>query len=227
MLWTLNYEILFYLIYPFIVLRLIRFAKRKKYLHTILITTIILATFILISELHPALHRASGFIFGVIAATLFNSKNWKRIKKWLNILFFQVLIVVLFLLVMIGDINVREKYLSASMENAYFYLENFSAMLVVLLALGAKTKVNKLLEAKVLTFIGLISYSLYLSHVTVILLSFSYLSRIDYLQSGLGSTIFLLVTIAACIVVAYILYKMVESLYFETRKKRKVNYPNS
>ena len=159
-LWSLSIEVQYYLIFPIIYLLLL--IKLKKIKNKILISALLLSL-CLASFLNYIGYtsvnfyflptRAWEFLLGTLAFEFQKNKIIKN--KFNNLLSLTGLLLVLLCFIFFNNKSPHPSYLT--------FLPTFGVFLVILFG-NKKTFVKKILSLKIFVFIGLISYSLYLTH---------------------------------------------------------------
>lgn len=230
--WSLLPEIIFYLVYPFLVIPLIKIGKRYGRLVTLII--IILVTKILF-DFDDALRgtlamftlnisRASGFLVGVLVGTLYASggKLWQKLQPVFQNTFVNLMVLTLFILSQAGDWAVRDGQIIWFM-NAYYLASSWIAGLLVATAIIPKTLNQRIFSNKLFVFLGLISYSLYLIHSRTA--DWGHQIARSFESAVTSRTLFGLLDfglmLGISIVTAYLLYCLVETLYFQAKAKTK------
>ncbi len=228
--WSLFPEILFYLLFPFIVAPLIHLCKRSGWLITIVVILIVgkilldldAALAPLNSFLEINIARSNGFVVGVLVGTLYFTKGqfFQKIQKFVERKSISILILFLFFAMQWGD-TMLSGYNKQPIEimNIYYLVSSWVIGLTILTAVS-KTFVNKIFSLRIFTFLGMISYSMYLFHHSV----FDWMSQIfDPIKEQLGTNIalgfvYLFVSLGVVLLSSYFLFKLIESLYFVEKK---------
>jgi len=227
--WSLGSEILFYILYPFIVIPIIHLAKRYGILISIII---ILAMTKILLDLDNAfsslaalnglnIARANGFIAGVTIGTIYQTKGeiWKKIFPIISHPIFGIVSIGLLILVQLGEHIVGLG--SIEFMNIFYLVTSWLIAIIVLNAIIPQTLTHKIFSRKFFTFLGLISYSLYLIHSEIA----GWKDRIEkilnlYLKQPIQTEIvFLTLFVVSSILISYFLFRMVEFLYFASKKK--------
>jgi peptidoglycan/LPS O-acetylase OafA/YrhL len=213
--WSLSVEEQFYFLFCIFAL-IINFLKINR-LKFILILIIILSFFIFLymSKIHPQFNFyfiisrvwefMSGAYFGYYEVR--NKKNYFFSNKYLSalgILF--ILLPILFYKSKFFEFN---KYINLSNININTLLVVVGSFLII--TNKANNYINKFLSIKIFTFIGIISYSLYLWHYPV----FSFLRNINIFEN----TYIKAFAILAVLVLATLSYYFIE-VNFRKNKKR-------
>ena len=224
--WSLGTEMIFYIIYPFLVLPLIRLGKKYGTWFSIFITiSVIKILFDLdnvflsnanLSSLSVA--RASGFLVGVIVGTIYQNKGnlWKKSEKIFSRSTTNLIVLLLFFLVQWGDWAIRDGS-SHYFMNWYYFISSIVFGLVIIAGIIPNTWINKIFSNRVLGFFGLISYSMYLIHSITIGWVKKFLDPIITIKNVYELTS-LFFSILLTVVISYILYYLVENLYFKAKK---------
>ncbi|MBI1862778.1 acyltransferase [Candidatus Microgenomates bacterium] len=231
-LWSLAPEILFYLVYPFVGTPIVQAGKKYGSLvglillvGSIKILFDLDSAFISIGSLQSMnIARASGFAVGVAAGSIYQmrSRLWLSIERQSLKPAINLFPLVLLIAIQWGDLAIRDGH-SITYMNWYYLISSFCIACVVLSGVIQGTIINKIFSSKLLTFLGLISYSLYLVHLQTIEWARSILMKKNEVYSTLFSeTIFLVVAVFISIGVAYGLYNLIESLYFKNKKHKTV-----
>lgn len=228
--WSLFLEILFYILFPFLVAPLIHFCKKSGWSITIVVILIIgkilldldAALSPLNSFLEINIARSNGFVVGVLVGTLYFSKSltFERIKRFVERRTVSVVILFLFFAMQWGDTTLSgHNKQPIEIMNLYYVLSSWIIGLTIVAAIS-KTFINKIFSLRIFTFLGMISYSMYLFHHSV----FDWMSQIfDPIKEQLGANIFLglfyvFVSLFVVIISSYFLFKLIESLYFVEKK---------
>lgn len=226
--WSLGVEILFYLLYPFIVVPIIRLAKKGGIIISILIilsvTKILLDldnTVMSVGALNGMnIARANGFVAGVTIGTIYQSQGfvWNSIKKLVQHPFFGIVSILLLIIVQLAEHLVGLG--SIEFMNIFYLITSWLIALIVLNAIIPNSITNRIFRGKIVTFLGLISYSLYLIHTEV----FMWAAEIDkfftpFISSPKTNHILLVIIgVGLSITVSYFLFRTVEFLYFASKK---------
>lgn len=217
--WSLLPEVLFYVLFGLILCRISNKLKHlplyQKILGILSILTIIFAlssTFRSVLNLaQMSIDRSSGFLVGMIVGVSFKSQNQlyksvvrinnNRIGSWLAFLGIFVTLI----------LNWAWAPLH-SFEFMFFYWLFVSTLIAVTIASSmiSRSISYKFYNMKFLRFVGLVSYSLYLSHSIVIGLFASKLS-------GISGVMYSITITTICLVISYVLYTLVEKPYFDRK----------
>ena len=148
--WSISVEFYTYFIFGLIIL----FAKKKK--NIIFIFLSIVSLFFLITKktygFELLLKCISGFFIGCLTLTIINRLKFK-VPNYSSIII--LLLILLFF------------YLGANQQYD-FLIYFFTSALIVSLILSKNSYLNNLLNNKILTFLGTISYAIYMSHCSII-----------------------------------------------------------
>ncbi len=227
--WSLGPELLFYILYPFIVVPIIQIARRSSWIVTIFI---LLAITKVLLDLDNAvmsvaslnginIARANGFVAGVTLGTIYQSqgKAWLALKRVATHPLFGLFALILLILVQLGEHIVGLG--SIGFMNIFYLITSWLITIVILNAVIPNTLTQRIFRIKHLTFLGLISYSLYLIHETIQ----SFVPEIgNILRHFIASQktfdiVNLLIYVGLSIIISYILFRFVEFLYFAGKKK--------
>ncbi|OGK14298.1 hypothetical protein A3A93_03120 [Candidatus Roizmanbacteria bacterium RIFCSPLOWO2_01_FULL_38_12] len=228
--WTLAAELYFYLLYPFIAIPLINLGKRYGFMVGAII---VIATTKIIFDLDDVMRglfamssiniaRTCGFIVGVLIGTIYESKStlWKKLEGIFSKFWINILILIAFILIQAGDWSVRDGQ-SIWFMNRYYLLSSWIFGLTIIAVIIPNTLIQKIFSHKILVFFGLISYSLYLTHINVS----SWVHPITGFFSPFipNQRLYYLFEFSAFIMInvliSYILYTLVEALYFQSKAK--------
>lgn len=220
--WSLAAEILFYLLYPFIIIPIALFLIPQKRIFKILFLLSlfpflqgvdILSRYIFgLSALQFSLFYY--FAFGIMLGYLYRTRA--EIFTALASIFNGKLtyLPVLFLILLL----VGEHFLNATLPGSYAsfirLLSAFPFAAIVALALSKESSLYKFLSNKILVFLGTISYSMYLSHAAII-----HIIQ-DFHRSGslVEDIMTIVVTFTLTIMLSSLLYFLLEKPYFMRRK---------
>ncbi|NMC36362.1 acyltransferase [Candidatus Beckwithbacteria bacterium] len=229
--WSLAPEVLFYLLFPLVVLPLLFLTKKKSSLGPIVLLVIIKILFDLdkasfafnsLSGVHFG--RGTGFLFGVLVGHIYQNKGylWKKIEKIFSLPFVNILLLLAFIFIQISDDLIRHGA-SYQMQNWYYLVSSFVIALLIFAAIIPKTLVCRIFSHKILIFYGLISYSLYLIHPMVIESAVQMFDKLMpfTLSQQLVNLGHLLISLPLSTAVAFGLYYLIERLYFTGKVKIK------
>ena len=223
--WSLFPEIVFYLLYPIFVIKIINFAKKNGKNWSVFIIFLSSLFLIGLDLLLPSFYlgHSTGFISGVTIGTLYSSgsaflKRNVEIFKSRKLNWF---ILFLFIFTLWGSVNIINLNNFLFRNSGYFltFYLCFSSWVIAFLVLAIltpNTLLNKLFSNNFLVFLGTISYSMYLIHSEAIRRGhnfFVYLS--GYINFPNFEILSIFSSLIASIFVSFILFKLVESLYFK------------
>jgi len=223
--WSLFPEIVFYLLYPIFIIKIINFLKKSHKSCSVFV--IIFSSFFLIGLglLLPSFYlgHATGFIAGVTIGTLYNSSSAfsKKIIEKFKSKELNWFVLFLSIFTLSGFVNMPNLNRFIYSNSGYFLLfylcfSGWVFAALVLTILTPNTLLNKIFSNKLLAFFGTISYSMYLIHSEAIRRShifFSYLS--NYINFPNKEIVSIFVSLGTTIFVSFILFRLVESLYFK------------
>lgn len=241
--WSLVPEMIFYTLYPVVAVPVIALINKRDWKFSLVLAVCIILVLFGLDEAsrsffswHGAyFSRASGFVVGVWLGTIYRNQGlgwlkWEKFaeKKWLG-----PLVLAVFLWAMALEWPDRFHQIRFYVMQ-HFLLLSLIFTLVVSVAISAGSWLNKVFSHPWLVFLGKISFSLYLIHPQVIRrLTWSqpliFLEKTLVNMPGLFATIRAIVLASASIFVAYLLYVLVESLYFagKTKKLKEKNIKNT
>lgn len=228
--WSLAPEVYFYLLYPFIVIPLVRISRRCGFvvsaLIVIAVTKILLDLDTAISSIlsfHAMnIARANGFIAGVVVGTLYQSRGkiWRSLETIFSNPIAGIVVFLGFIAIQAGDWTIRDGQAIWFM-NLYYLLSSWVIALTVICAIIPGTIINKIFSIRALTFLGMISYSLYLVHNRVIPMAEQIMAPyMHFFSAGIGGVVQLAVMLSMTIGVSYLLYRLVEYLYFQSKSHK-------
>ncbi len=221
--WSLAPEVLFYVVYPFIVIPLIYVCKKLGIFFSVLcIAAVTIILFNLDYAIVPFaglqsmnIARASGFVAGVVLGTIYqsNGKIWQKLLPFVSNPFSVIFILLLFVGLQWGDTHIRHGQ-SIVFMNYYYLVSSWIIALLIASAIVPKTLSYKIFSTKMLVFLGLISYSLYLSHTHII----EWVNKATMSFPNLNDTfVFFLMIILGVAVASYLFY-FIERLYFKSKR---------
>ncbi len=216
--WSLASEILFYVLYPFIIVPLVWLlvAKKRTIKIFFLLSLIPFLAAVDILSRHlfvlSTLQFSLFYYFATGIALAYLYKKYKSffagipdvLSKNLSIL----LVIVFFLTIIV--IHLLDSFTTSDAGPWIRLLFAIPLTCLIAVALNTKTSIGKFLSNKFLVFIGSISYSIYLSHAAVIHIITSILPATNILSN----TIVLILCIIVSIVVSWCLYILLEKPYF-------------
>lgn len=216
--WSLASEILFYIIYPYVLVPLIYFLKTRSNLTKIVFLIallpflasldFLLQRILLLSVLQIRLFYY--FAIGIAVAYLFRDHQ-NIFSKFSNIFSgtfkyvpFILLLVIIYLHHLlnsfVGDFSIWVRLLAS-----------FPLGLILAICLNEEIHISKLFSSKIFVFIGTISYSMYLSHSAVINAVEGLINAGSNVYLNMFSIIF---SFVLDIFIAYFLYLLLEKPYF-------------
>jgi peptidoglycan/LPS O-acetylase OafA/YrhL len=224
--WSLAPEIIFYLLYPLIVIPLIKAGRAWGRWASLLLTFSVLKIlfdldhlFFSVLSLHGLqIARSAGFVVGVWAGTLYRlqSNTWQKLSSWLSHPLVNAALLAIFLFVQWADTGLKI-YGQLPHRNLYYFFSSLVIGLVVIACATPKTLINRIFSSKWLVAAGLVSYSLYLTHYEVVKFFEGWLP-VWGVKAALGErwyAIFLILVVSlVSLSLAALLFKLVESLYF-------------
>lgn len=229
--WSLAPEVLFYLLYPSIGMALIRVSKKYGFIMSLIVvagvTKILFdldyAVVATATLQNMNIARASGFVAGVTIGVIYQSGGivWKKIQPILSSRICNVLAICM-LIIMQGSWEYIHFGSDTVFMNTYYIVTSWIIAFVILTSISSRALLFKVLSNRLLVFLGLISYSLYLSHSHVAewLKSISiFLDR--YLSPNNASLALLFIVCAVSIAVASVIFYFIERFYFESKKSAK------
>ncbi|MEI6533079.1 MAG: acyltransferase [Candidatus Roizmanbacteria bacterium] len=232
--WSLSPEVIFYLYYPLIAITLMQLGKKFGWIISLLIiigtTKIVFGldgeSLTYLQLFSMSLARSSGFIAGIVAGNIYRNQGviWLWLKKISQHHIVNIIFLLSFVFIQAGDWIIRDGH-SRGWMNYYYLASSWIFALVVLSALIEGTILNKLFTFKPFRFIGMISYSLYLSHP----ISVGWARQITYNFPIIkdNSPIYLLLAVLISIFVAWLLYMIVDRLYFSIKFSEVVQQKSS
>ena len=207
--WSLSVEEQFYLLYPIFLIGILTFIKKKTKLIIIfgILSSLLFASVVNLNHqsfnFYMLPSRIWELLFGALLGTNINqfsfSKN-KKIKKNLAILGF---LLIFFSFTFFKDTNNHPTYLTLiPVIGAYLIIQD----------VDKKNFINKILSGKILVFLGLISYSLYLWHHPI----FSFAKIIGAEENSfLLKVLFIIMSIF----LAFLTYRFIEKPFREKNEK--------
>lgn len=233
--WTLQSEIIFYFVYPILIIPFFRWVKNiKTFWQILLLVTVTFTTSVALHLLNQhilnlsliSVHRSFGLILGALIGYFWRKKldtNSKTIHftffesrpsliKIYQSKVFQLFTIFILPFVVWRDADVR--FHDATLYDHYsrsFLL--IPLVIVFLIALDENSWLHKILSGKILLFLGSISYSWYLSHNSVIKIA---TNTINFDSPSKEMTSFVLI-FTISILVAFIFKQVFENMYFENK----------
>lgn len=228
--WSLTSEILFYILYPIICVPFIIFLSTKNKFASILFLITLFPLFagmdilshkiLVINMLQISLF--SYFVVGMLLGYIYKNKYYLLEKldifkdtplKYLSILFF------IFTLILP---HFLQEIIPSEFHPWINLLWALPFGLVIALAIDSKTTLSKILSSRFLVFIGLISYSIYLTHTPILHMMQGFFAP----WNVLSNLLFVSATFVVTVFISIFLYKLVEKPYF-IKSKNKDNLNNS
>ena len=221
--WSLPSEILFYILYPVLIIPLIQIGKRWGIFVTALLTIGVVkilfdldAALLSVGNLQVInIARACGFVVGVIVGTLYHTKNsiWHILYRHLQKPLIGMIVLSAFIVMQANYFGFdTHRYLT---NNMYYLISSCIIGLTIFTALIPETILYTIFSHNVFVFLGISSYSLYLIHDDVINWVESGTFPLKYIVS---EDILLIIILIMSIVAARILYVCIESIYFTAKK---------
>lgn len=233
--WSLAPEVYFYLLFPLLVAPLILLGKRYGWwMSAILFFGVIKILFDLdhalvsIASLQSVnVARMSGFAVGVLVGSMYQSQGlvWQKLKKIFGNPVVSILALCALIAIQWGDWAIRDGQ-GIDFMNSYYFVSSVVIGLVILTAVIPNSIGQKVLGNKALTFLGLISFSIYLIHPETIDWTHMLLMRIGvpvFRENRLSSSIYLVVAMIVTCATALFLYWFIERLYFMYKSKKSSN----
>ncbi len=230
--WSLCIEEWFYLLIPFGLFSLVSIAPqyRKQIIFLFIFYVIILITYARIYRLNghvynlqwyddnirkPVVMRLDSLMYGVLGAFLSFYYNNLFYKYRKSLFFVGLAIVYIPVLLRLHIENYRLVY------DLYYSLESIGFLL--LLPLLSSVKIGKGWVFNTITFISIISYSLYLTHYSLLMYGilpfvFKWIG-LDYSHSLLNAIIALGIYLTSAITISYFLYTYYEKPFMLLREK--------
>lgn len=226
--WSLAAEILFYVLYPFIITPLVYLLLQKtRTIKILFLFSLIpfLAGIDILSHHIFVLSALQFSLFFYFATGIALAYLYKNHKPFFNKIpgYFSKKTSILFVVCFFASLTIIH-LINSIADNSFGPLTRllFAIPLTCLIgiALNAKTSLGKVLSNKFLVFIGALSYSIYLSHAAVIHIVTS-VFPVTTISSNIAV---LLVSFLLAISVSWVLYALLEKPYFSSphRKSREV-----
>jgi len=223
--WTLVAEVLFYVLYPILVVPLIQFVRLRSnrvrllfFVASVLFIagiTLLSKKVLLVSMIQPALWLY--FITGVILANIYHKKE-KIFHKYTDIFSRIPLLVGIFIFVAIlFSEHMAETHLSSDFGPWIRMSYAIPLTFLVGILLNQKTSLHRFFSKKIWILLGTISYSIYLSHAFVIHLA----ERIFTPTNFLSNFLYVVLTFGFTVIIASFLYWALEKPYFSKTKSIK------
>jgi len=210
--WTLGIEAIFYVVLPLVCYGVARF--RQRYSHGALITAFVaagVASFLWQSQVQRTSEFAESpfgtfFLFapGLVVCVVedaIRTGKWKLPMNWAdrNLSAFAVAVLAIWLVV-IGNWSLN------SVMSQLVVICSGTLLLVAAVA----SKPWRSMPARVLTYVGVVSYGIYLWHWIVLSLLISHLHNISVVNNGLSWAVASAVVLALSLAVASVSWKAVE-----------------
>jgi peptidoglycan/LPS O-acetylase OafA/YrhL len=227
--WTLVAEVLFYILYPTLVVPLIMFmrpqTRRVKWLFfvaTVLFiagSTLLSQRVLVMSMIQPALWLY--FITGIILAYIFKYKE-KLLIRYTDFFTHVPLVVglLIFSVVLLSE-NLAENYLPHAFGPWIRMSYAIPLTFLVGILLNQKTTISKFFSNKIWVYLGTVSYSIYLSHALVIHLAEGIFTPTNFINNLL----YVGLTFGCTVIIASILFWALERPYFIRTKLVKNQSP--
>ncbi|WP_440679483.1 acyltransferase family protein [Candidatus Pelagibacter sp. HIMB1517] len=180
--WSLSIEEQFYILFPLLFLFFFNFFQKRILFLIVIVILAGLSISVYTSRFHPSANfyllpfRTFEICFGVLSALIYNFYNLKNInnnyKNYLSLFGFFIIILSIFL------------FTEDTLSPGLISILPITGCVIVILFCDMNTYIYKVLSNKLLVFIGLISYGLYLWHIPILnfyKIIFSISSKIDYL----------------------------------------------
>ena len=215
--WTLAAEVLFYVLYPIICVPIVNFLIPKKREIKILVLLLLIPFFLFCYTMSQALLALSLFHFslfyyfaaGITLGYLYrkNSTVLKKVDGFFHHKRYY-LPVLLFTIVIVTEHILVDNFMSYREIIWMLYALPFT--LLIAIALNHESFFAKILSSKSLVFIGIISYSIYLSHTPVIHI----MRPLFNLRHLPGDFFYVLATFLVTTYLSCTLYYLLEKPYF-------------
>ena len=228
--WSLVPEMLFYIIYPFLVVPAVVWLNKQKPWLIFLVSAAVIKILFDLDAASRAFYslqgificRASGFVIGIILGRVYlnQQKVWQRLEKFLSRPVVNLSVLVVFLTAL--GLEWPDRYYQIR-EYVAFHFLGLSVIfgLTLAAALAKNSLLGRLFSQKILVFLGMVSYSLYLIHLEVVKqinwLPFWYTLN-DRLSIGWFNLIKILIVGGLCVGVSWLLYWLIERMYFISKK---------
>lgn len=224
--WSLVPEVMFYLLYPLVAAPLILVGSRLKPHWNVLLVGITLLMLFQLDTASRALYslhgifisRATGFVVGIVLGCVYRIRPswWIWFSNKLQSKYLAIPILLLFAITMAWEWPDRYHQIRHFVMLHYLGLSVLFGILVAA-ALQTGSLIERVFAKKPLVFLGMISYSLYLTHPFVIN-RLEWSNFMQFFQNNLTEPTFEVVRGAiltgGSILFATVLYYLVESLYF-------------
>ncbi len=221
--WTLVAEVLFYILYPVLVVPIIEFirpqSKRIKGLFFITIilliagVTLLSRRILVMSMIQPALWLY--FVTGIILANIFKYKEIALSRFTSIFTHIPVVLGVLIFVAVLCSEHLAEIYLPSSVGPWIRMSYAIPLTFLVGILLNQKTSLSKFFSNRIWVYLGTISYSLYLCHAIIIHMA----ERIFVPTNFLTNLLYVAATFIATVLIASFLFRMLEKPYFSKAAK--------
>ncbi len=225
--WTLVAEILFYILYPIIVVPLVTFLAHKSLKMKLLFLLCLIPLFggfhmlsykiFVLSLIQPALFFY--FATGVFLGYLYRNHTiyFENFSKKLFPNYFAVVPFLLFWIFVAGITDLS--FLGQTISPWIRMLFAIPLTFMTAILLDKKTAFSKFFSSKILAYIGTVSYSIYLSHSLII-----HIAQHIFAPTNAASEFFYILVVFICnIIVAIFLFFLLERPYFHKKEKRKAS----
>jgi len=224
--WSLVSEVLFYILYPFICVPIINFfIPRKRWIKIAVILFLIPffagmdilshRIFILSMLQIPICYY---FVTGIVLGYLFK-KHEKKITNLHQFFpgFFSSVTLILFVIIIAAKLFILD-VTNPSLISWVQMIWAFPVTFIMAVSLDHQTFLSKILNSRILVFLGTISYSIYLSHTPII-----YIMKSLYTVNNLFTNIIqLLIVVFLTILVSIYWYQLLERPYFKRDKVKEI-----
>lgn len=214
--WSLAVEFHFYLLLPFFM-----YFSYKNFLKTFMVTIAVgitlLAYYHKLENYYFLQSKIVHFTVGLLAAWCF-FENKSVIKIFNNLYVFFISLLVMF----IGRFLLADSFIGeANSLNALYKVLGTSLLVFgfasTMIATVVHPKLNKLFRNKLMLWLGKLSYSIYLWHAFIILITVK-IFPIGMQNSNYTPLFFFVCVVMLLVPVSFISYKLFEQTYFKTTK---------
>jgi peptidoglycan/LPS O-acetylase OafA/YrhL len=222
--WSLAAEVLFYILYPVICVPVINYLSTKskliKYLFLLTLLPFVAGADLLSHKLFGLsmlqLPLFYCFVTGMALGYLYKRKP-EAIHRLTGILKGKLSLISI--LIFIGVVYFYHLTLDNQTPWAAWLhiLWAIPFALVIAISLDHRNLLSKMFSSKILVFLGLVSYSIYLSHTSVVHILETLLKP----TSVISSATFIILTVTVTIILSRILYRLLEKPYFMRPKEAK------
>jgi peptidoglycan/LPS O-acetylase OafA/YrhL len=229
--WSLISEIYFYILYPFLCVPLIYFFMKKRKFVKIMAVVCLIPFFAGLDKLSHKIFLLSMlqiplcfyFITGIILGyTYFHHKIYIEKLQRLFFGFFSVTSAVIFFLLIVLKIYVLDIFDRALSSWIHIFWA-FPITFIIAIALNNRTAIARIINNRLFIFLGIISYSIYVSHTAVIYI----IEQIYKPTNFITNVLFLIFILISCCFLGGILYYLLERPYFQRKKeKQKIKIEN-